>query len=167
MKIFLKYIVPFIFCISMLSCFVSCDMIQMHQSAETTETTETEEDMFSFDSVYDLIIAIKKNPSAYGNEKVTVQGTIFKQGDYTAICDISDVSDLSTSSDFSVSGYAVYRNCKKTNHGIDIEFYNDISYAVVTTGDYVELSGTVKTINGEIILDNCECEIIKFASERK
>lgn len=122
---------------------------------------------FSFDTVNDLITAVKSNPSTYANKKITVKGTILKKNDHTAVCDLSDVSGLSSSLEFDVSEYAIYRKYKENNFCIDIVFYDDLSYSVATTGDYVELGGTVKVSNGKIILDNCECEIIKFASERK
>lgn len=121
----------------------------------------------SFKTINDLIIAIQKNPSVYSSKKVIVEGTILKKDDYTAICDLSDVSDLSAAMAFDVAEYSIYRNYKAENKCIDIKIYDDLTYAIVGSGDYVKLSGTVKVADGEVYLDNCECEVIKSLSGRK
>lgn len=169
MKMFFKYIGSFIVCVSMLLCVASCDILQISKDTETTEVATTpQSDSISFDTVNDLIIAVKRNPSTYADKKVTVKGTILKEKDYyTAVCDLSDISDLSYSSGFDFEAYLIYDKYKEYNYCIDIEFCDDFTYAVSSKGDYVELCGTVMVSNGELILGNCECEIIEFASERK
>lgn len=171
MKHLYKRIIIIALCVSISFCVMSCEISFPIETADTTEATEeatsAEKNTFSFETVNDLLIAIKRNPSNYGNEKITVKGTILKKNDHTAICDLSDVADLSPSLEFDVEEYSIYRKYKGNNLCMDIVFYDDLSHSVVTTGDYVELCGTVKVSNGEVILDNCECEIIKFASERK
>ena len=140
---------------------------QNKDNIDTTVTATTHNDLYSFATVNDLIIAIKRNPTAYRNKEVTVTGTILKKNTYIAICDLSYVADLSASLDFSVREYSVYTNCKENNMCIDIIIYDDMAYAAVTSGDYVKLSGSIKAADGALYLDDCECEIIKFASERK
>ena len=170
MKRFFKYIVSFVVCISMLLCSVSCDTSKMSQETDTTEiTTVTENDMFSFDSVNDLITAIKKNPTTYNKKQVNVLGTVIKD-DYEGNSYIVDDDDFDFSyvnSSFDVRYYAWLKTQKETNATMSVVITDDVSYAVVATGDYVKMHGTVKIHDGKIYLDDCECEIITCASERK
>ena len=159
-------------CVALSCCAVSCEVGEPTETAEAVNATETntapKENQFTFKTVNDLVVAIKRNPSVYANEKITVKGTVLKKNDHNAICDLSDIPDyLSSSLEYDVREYRIYRNCKENNSGIDIVFGDDLSYSVVTAGDYVELCGTVQISNGEIKIDNCKCEIITFASERK
>ena len=175
MKHLYKRIIMIASCVALSFCVMSCDIGLTHETTETTvppETTETtvppENNPYLFETVNELIMAIKRNPSFYYNEEVTVNGTILKAKNYyTAICDLSDISNLSSSLEFDFEVYNIYTKWKEANFCIDIEINDELLYAVVVTGDYVKLCGTVKVADGEFYLDVSKCEVLKFASERK
>ena len=125
----------------------------------------------SFNSVEELNVAIKKNPTYYNNKRIKVVGTIIKYDNEdgnifdldTYIVD-DNGSDFSTYDEFD---FYVWMRYNRNSKGIiPIEITDDLQYTVVETGDYVKMYGTVKISNGEIYLTNCEYSIIATRDER-
>lgn len=112
----------------------------------------------TFESVDALLFAIRTNPTAYTNKKVTVIGTICKGDSILALVDLDEIPSKS-------SGVA-FRYEVRNNPNIDIEITNDLQYTVSKTGDYVKLTGTVIISNDSISLSNCTYEMIALADER-
>lgn len=179
MKKTLKAVCMIALCVALSCCIMSCEIsfpIETDNTTKADNTTEATEEVtsdkkssYSFDTVEELIIAIKKNPATYKNRQIEVLGTAIKD-DYEGnsyIVDDSDFDFSSVDSSFDVQYYVWLKTQKETNATISVVITDELSYAVVSTGDYVKMRGTVKVSNGEIYLDDCECEIVKCASERK
>lgn len=121
------------------------------------------EGILSFNSVAKLMEALKKDPSAYYNKKVKVLASVYKsensKNDGTVtILDMSD--ELLYTNDRVSLMVALYSS-------IEAHISNDMPYAVLATGDYVELYGTIKTSNDELYLDDCQYDMISTVAERK
>ncbi|MBE6582330.1 MAG: hypothetical protein E7648_03600 [Ruminococcaceae bacterium] len=121
---------------------------------------------YSFNSVLELMTAIKKNPSAYNNKQVKVIGTAIKKetnGEReTLLLDLSsgEVLPDTSSTSFDIEYYIWLQRKEETGKIIDITIADDVFYAVLKTGDYIKLYGTVCISNGEIDLDKCSYDLI-------
>lgn len=127
----------------------SKDETQAETDRITVKEPETtlQENSYSFNTVADLLAAIKADPYKYANKEVQVKGTLAKCEDILALVDISE--PLS-------SYYGVeLRYQVKNNPSINIKITDDILYSVAEHNDHLQITGTVKISNGEIYLDNC------------
>lgn len=122
-----------------------------------------------FSSATDLLTAIKKNAIYYNNKEVVVLGTMVKKSDSIGIVDPSNKTNgpINTS-DTSDSLYSKYQEYQLRNLEIKIKtkISSNIQYTVVETGDLVKITGKVTISNGEIYLNNCQCEIVATFAER-
>ena len=109
--------------------------------------SQNEELSLSFETVSDLLNAIKNDPYTYANKTIQVKGTLAKCDPILALVEINEPLD---------SYYGVeLRYQIKNNPSIDIKITDDILYTVAEHNDYLQISGVVKIVNGEIYLDNC------------
>ena len=114
---------------------------------------------YEFSSVNALLTAIKNNPEAYHNKQIKVFGMIFtydtENYNRKAIALIDYKGEvLSYDSGFKAR---FFKNDKiEAKEAIEATLSSDLQYTVAETGDYVNLYGTVKIINGEIYLDKCQ-----------
>ena len=126
-------------------------------SVETQKTASTnpitgENTYASFNTVSELLQAIKYDPYKYVNQEIQVTGTLIKQEDngISALVDISktytDISEL--------DGYAGRYHYRK-DPCIDITITDDILNTVADSGDYMTVYGTVRISSEKIYLDNC------------
>ena len=138
-------------------CLFSCEK-SVSQSVETTPKAEIAnplpgEDAYnSFNTVSDLLQAIKHDPYKYANKEIKVKGTLIKQKDQgiSALVDISvTYTDISVLDGF--AGRYHYRN----DPCIDITITDDILNTVAGSGDYMTVYGTVRISDEKIYLDNC------------
>ena len=116
---------------------------------------------YSFNSVFELMTAIKKNPSAYNNKQVKVVGTIYKQKvsgvESKILLDKNSFPSLSSSD---IQHYIWKAESNEANTLIDIVIADTVMDTVLGTGDYIKLYGTVRISNGEIYLDKCSYDLI-------
>ena len=116
---------------------------------------------YEFESVETLVEAIKKAPSEYYNKNVKVLATVYRndKGSIT----IFDTSDEYVTNNMSSIEFLIRLN-RTVN--LDAHISDNMQYAVVASGDFVKLYGTVKTANGEVYLDNCQYDMISSVTER-
>lgn len=117
---------------------------------------------YAFNSVADLMKEIKKNPTSYNNVQIKVVGTAYngeannKQETYL----FDKPSGQSLNSEFDYQ-YLIWKlNRDSSNTLISIKIADDIQLAVLSSGDYIKLYGTIRIANGKIYLDQCTYEPI-------
>ena len=111
---------------------------------------------YEFSSVNALLTAIKKNPEAYQNKQVKVFGMILTYKISKKTIGLIDYKGENLSS-YSEIRAGVFMDKKiEAKSGIEVTLSSDLQYTVAETGDYVNLYGIVKIINGEIYLDKCQ-----------
>lgn len=126
--------------------------------SETMREEQTDDgNPFTFSTVSELKNAIKKNPKYYNNKEITIQGTICDRDSGLLLVDFNGSS-------IGVKEYAEIR--KNSSRYIAIVIPDDVLSAVLETGDYIKLNGTVRISEGEIYLDNCEYTMITTRDER-
>ena len=140
-------------------CLSSCEFYyksygEMETSIDIATSINDDGDPFTFRSVDELKIAIKKEPKYYNDMQVTVNGTVIAYDDSVLLADLSG------------SGVGLMEEFYARQNSITIIITDDILYSVLETGDYIEVYGTVKISNGEFYLDNCRYTMIKTANER-
>ena len=115
---------------------------------------------YSFDNVKDLLVAIKSNPYAYYNKNVKVIGWVYKESDSYETVLVSDgIMDLSANHGYSIA-HEVWL-ARQNNSAVNLTFLTELEYAVLDSGDYVKLYGTILIDNsGEILLSDCTYELI-------
>ena len=115
---------------------------------------------YSFNSVNELLTAVKDRPWAYNNMQVKVLGTLYNE--YFDVCDpyLVDYENGESFPDNIISGelatYIWMKKKKDANQLIDIILASDTQFTVAESGDSVKMYGTVVISNGEIYLDNCK-----------
>lgn len=120
----------------------------------------------SFDTVDELMVAIKKHPTEYVGKQVKVVGTILKdeEGGSVTLSDVHlDYEDIINAERYNFLVHYYSRNYPS----IATIIADDVQYTVLETGDYVKMYGTVTISNGEIYLSNCEYSMITTRDERK
>lgn len=147
-----------ILCLLLCFGFCSCEIYyKSHSGTETSFYVSTSNkddgDLFTFESVDELKVAIKKEPKYYNDMQVTVKGTAIAYDSVLLV-------------DFSGSDFGAMERYEAKKNSITIIITDDILYSVLETGDYIEVYGTVKISNGEFYLDNCRYTMIKTANER-
>lgn len=113
---------------------------------------ETKPNDTTFNSVTELLSAIKSNASYYNNKEVIVYGTMAKYGTIVHIVNSTVMN-------------GTYINTYE-NDAISVKISNDLQYTVVETGDLVKIAGKVVIKNNEIYLNKCNCEIITAYKDR-
>lgn len=149
------------FCIAMCMVLVfglsSCTEFcaEYSKNNEDTETSEYSDYNvpYTFDSVADLKSAIKKNPKQYENKQVSVEGSIYKTDDGTILTDA--IGD----------GGVKFRTEATKRPNITIIISDDKILALLDSGDYVELNGTVRISDTGVFLDGCNYKMIKSIYE--
>lgn len=127
---------------------------------------------YFFDSVEDLLVAIKHHPEEYNNAKVKVVGTL-ETGvsdtlNGTRLLDFIAKSTNTPSSNSSALDYFHFRQALNSSDGkIDIIISNDAQFAVAEDGDYVKVYGTVKITRNAIYIADCEYDLIATLKERR
>lgn len=130
-------------------------------NSDLTESKQEEQtddgDPFTFSTISELRNAIKKNPTYYNDNKITVTGTILEHDGDILLVDFNGSS-------YDAKEYSeIIRNKRKH---IRVVISDDVSVAVLERGDYIKLNGTVRIANGEIYLDNCEYTMLITCDER-
>ena len=102
-----------------------------------------------FETVSDLLSAIKHDPYNYIDKEVQVKGTLCKfEGDIiTALVEVPDP--------LAVKNGVVFRYEAIKSPKINIIISDEIMYTVIESGDYITACGIVRISNGELYLDNC------------
>jgi len=113
----------------------------------------------SFNSVYDLLLAIKENPNEYNKKTVKLVGTAIKYDGGTFLIDHSD-SEAITPKLSSAKILLLKGKKNEAKQLIEISVKDDLLYTVLETGDYIKIYGTIKISNGNIILDSCTYELV-------
>lgn len=113
----------------------------------------------SFNSVYDLLMAIKENPNEYNKKTVKLMGTAIKYDGGTFLIDRSD-SEAITPKLSSAKILLLKGKKNEAKQLIEISVKDDLLYTVLETGDYIKIYGTIKISNGNIILDSCTYELV-------
>ena len=130
-------------------------------NSDITETMREEQtddgDPFTFSTVSELKNAIKKNPKYYNNKEITIQGTVMKSDSDTLLVDFNGSS---------LGAMERYEIKQDSSRYIAIVVPDDILSAVLETGDYINLNGTVRILEGEIYLDHCEYTMVMTRDER-
>jgi hypothetical protein len=103
--------------------------------------------------IKDLKLAIKKNPTEYIHNRITLKGMIAHQNGETFILDYHNTTTNSLQGHFLGSGLL-------DKSAFKIVLKNTLENSLLESWDYVELSGTIAISNGKIYLDNCECDIL-------
>lgn len=143
-----------VFCVIFAFGFSSCETyVENISKAETSVVDDG--DPFTFESVDELKIAIKKEPKYYSNKQVTVKGTAIAYDDSFLLADLS------------ISGVGLMEEFYARQNSITVIIPDDILCSVLETGDYIKIAGTVNISNGEIYLDNCTYTMIITANERE
>ena len=151
-----KRILSFSLCVILSFSLFSC--VEQDNNIGETETANMDDnDPYTFSTVSELKNAIKKNPKHYNNKDITIQGTIMKVDSDTLLVDFSGST---------LGAMERYEIKKDSSRYIAIVIPDDILSAVLETGDYIKLSGTVRISEGEIYLDNCEYTMIATRDER-
>lgn len=102
-----------------------------------------------FETVSDLLSAIKHDPYNFIDKEVQVKGTLCKfEGDKTTV--LVEVPDPLAVKDGVVFRYEAINSPK-----INITISDEIMHAVIESGDYITACGIVRISNGEVYLDNC------------
>ena len=137
-------------------CLSSCERSEttIERGETTVEKSETtmEDNYYSFNTVADLLEAIKYDPYKYADKEIQVKGTFLKRerDNISALVDLSTTyTDDSDLSEFLI-GYH-YRN----DPSIDVMITDDLLNTVAECWDYMTVSGIVRITNGNIYLDNC------------
>ena len=151
----MKRVLILVLCVILILCFVSCELIGDETETETETTSVIDDnDPYTFESVADLIIAIKKYPSQYEDKQITVKGLILKNTDGITLRDkLWDGDSLIDE-----------LNGKKSPQ-ITILMSTETKITLLESGDRVKIIGTIKISDVEIYLDNCEYEMIKSIYE--
>ena len=162
---------------------VSCNNDQPPPEEEQTKAESWDEGIISadpegatydyfFDSVEDLLVAIKHHPEEYNNAKVKVVGTL-QTGLSNTLYEtrLVDFTAKSTNTPSSIDGVMDGYNFRKvldnSDGKIDIIISNDEQFAVAEDGDYVKVYGTVKITRDAIYIDGCEYDLIATLKERR
>ena len=128
-----------------------------HGQKNETEASNTPiiniNDPYAFDSIANLLTAIKKNLQQYENIQVSVKGYIL------------EINEQLTLTDVSGKGGAMNRYYAKKSANIKLFMLDHKTITVLDTGDYVRISGTVKISDTEIYLDSCDYEMIESIYE--
>lgn len=142
-----KRILCIALCVILIFSFSSCRKTDNKGTTETTETVD-DNDPYTFNTVADLKSAIKKEPSLYEDNQVTVKGSISKMAGGIILTDA--VGD----------GGAMFSANARTSPNITIIVPDDKKVTLLDSGDRVEIIGTVKISDVEIYLDACDYKII-------
>ena len=150
----MKRVLIIALCVILIFCFVSCELIDNEVETETETTSVFDDnDPYTFETVADLLTAIKKNFEQYENMQVSVKGSILKKDDCLFLTQLRG------------DGGAMFQYEALRSTNITITTLNDKAATVLDNGDYVKIFGTVKISDTEIYLDNCEYEMIKSIYE--
>lgn len=126
-----------------------------------------------FESVENLLSAIKHDPEKYNNAKVKVVGTVQKFFSSEAKYDgrLVDFVATSTNTPSSLDGVMERYNFNQTLGGSKYDIYlnilNDAQYAVASDGDYVKIYGTVKLERDNIYIEVNKYDLIATLDERR
>ena len=121
---------------------------------------------YSFNSVEELLFAIKHDPDKYNNASVKVIGTIYTEAATASLIDFT--MNSTNSSNFVSSGGAwlQFRNTlKNSKNKINLTITNAAQDAVSETGDYVKVYGFVKLEKDNIHIVG-EYDLIATVNER-
>lgn len=125
---------------------------------------------YYFETVEDLLTAIKHNPNKYNNARVKVIGTIYKDSDETLLVDFTmtstNIPSVSSNSSGLLAGVEFRRTLRSSKNQINIIITNDAQYSVAEIGDYVKIYGTVKLDRNNIYI-SCEYDLIATLEERR
>ena len=132
-------------------------------SSSNSSNTNSNNSKYSFNSVEALLKAIKKDPTAYNNVQIKVVGSALKgtttSGQKALLFDLPSNSTLNSDFDYN---YWIWRLEKESSHPqIYFTLTDNIQFTVLSSGDYIKVTGTVRIANNQIYLDNCSYE---FAS---
>ena len=147
-----------ILCIGLFSCGAR------EETPSSTESPGGNESSSEFDTdikIVDLLNEIKKSPSEYNDKEVTISGTILLEDSTVFLVNYYEKHIGKTDMD----RYYFKINLSRREK-IEIRILSEIELAVVETGDYAEIVGTVKIQDGNFYLDNCKCSIIATQQER-
>lgn len=133
---------------------VSENKTEVSATESKTEVSVTDKEYpCTFETVKDLLSAIKKNPYEYSNMEVLVKGTLCKceeDGNLDAILALVDTREPLPDFNGVELRYQI-----KNSPSINIRITDDILYSIAEHNDYMQVSGIVKISNGEVYLDNC------------
>jgi hypothetical protein len=147
-----------ILCIGLFSCGAR------EETPSSTESPGGNESPSEFDidiKLVDLLNEIKKSPSGYNDKEVTILGTILLEDSTVFLVNYYKKHIGNTALD-----RYNFEMDLSSGEKIEIRILSEIELAVVETGDYAEIVGTVKIQDGNFYLDNCKCSIIATLQER-
>ena len=99
----------------------------------------------TFDSVDELRIAVKKDPTYYNGKRISIKGYADSLGPITYLSTKNESGEISSK--------------------IRVQITDDIKLSVLGDGDYIDLNGVVTIFNGEIRLDHCTYSMISTKEE--
>ena len=143
MKRILSILLCIVFCLGL----SACNRADTDPTEETTATTD-DNDPNTFENVAKAKDAIKKAPSLYENNRITVKGSIVKRDDRIFLSSLRG------------DGGAMFRYEAMRSPNIAIVMADNKMGVLLENGDYVKITGTVKISDTEIYLDACEYEMI-------
>jgi hypothetical protein len=144
----LVIIVSLVLCLCLFSCHA--DNVE-----DTAENDSNESATSHNDDVKNLLSDIKKDPSLYEDKQITVKGWVCKREDVIILADYNAVDGAMLR--YELEGGKLPR--------ITICMSADKKAVLLDTGDYVNVTGTVKISENEIYLDDCDYEMIKSIYE--
>ena len=143
MKRILSILLCIVFCLGL----SACNRADTDPTEETTATTD-DNDPNTFETVAKAKAAIKKEPSRYENNRITVKGSVLKRDNGIILSDARG------------DGGVMFRAEALRSPNITIIMSDEKLVALLESGDYVKITGTVKISDAEIYLDACEYEMI-------
>ena len=168
MKSILVRILLIIWCIVMCLGLFACsqtDEIADNATNDTTPETTDDNDPYTFESVQDLKLAIKKNPEMYENKQVTVKGSILKTEGQVIVSDAAPLHVGDTYNGSSLMAEREFRQEANAKPNIGIVMSKDNMSTLLDSGDYVKIIGVVTITNFSVYLNNCTYEMIKSIYE--
>lgn len=153
-----KLIVRFLILIFMLPFAVCLSSCEDNTPYSISSSQSMNESLGTY--INDLKLNIKKNPTDYVGQQITLNGMIILKDGETFILDYHNHT-----------GYTLEESATMTRAGIldkyafKIVLAENIENSLLESMDYVELNGKITISNGEILLNDCECKILVASEE--
>ena len=153
MKKFFTILLVLICVLASATCLCSCSNNNSDTDTETQTTKSYEDYLGTY--IKELKLAIKKNPVDYNGDQITLKGMFVHKNGETFILDYHNYTTYTF-----LEHYELTLPGSLDKYAIKIVLADTLNNSLLETWDYVELSGTITILNGEISLSNCVCEIL-------
>jgi hypothetical protein len=142
----MKKILSLMLCVGLVLCFLACGQADSSSAVQTTVADDG--DPYTFETVAKAKAAIKKEPVRYESSRITVKGSIVTRDNGIILSDFrGDGGLMFIAEALRYPNITIVMSSKKTS-------------ALLESGDYVKIIGTVTITETEIYLDDCEYKMI-------